>query len=199
LALWPSRSGGVFPGSIVPIDNQRVSLWRWLSHTMLRRDQIVVVATLRDPSSTTLDASAVFPIGCAARIIAGQRLDDGIRRVIVHGICRVRIVDELAKKTRLAPMTSPYVRIEALVDPDVFEVAPSVERRLRQLAERAFPDSYVLTAMQTVRHAGQLADLIASNLDLDATGQQEILAMLDVRERITRVTEILESRAGYRA
>jgi Lon protease-like protein len=109
LALWPLGNASLFPGSIVPIVTQRVSLWQWLNHTVLRRDQIVAVATLRDPSSTTLNASALFPIGCAARIIECERLDNGIRRITVHGICRVRIVHELAKKTRLAQNASPYV------------------------------------------------------------------------------------------
>ena len=197
LALWPVRNASLFPGSIIPIDTQRVSLWQWLSHTMLRQDQIVAIATLRDPSSTTLNASAVFPIGCAARIIEGERLDNGIRRVIVHGLCRVRIVHTLEKKTRLAQQTSPYVRIEALVDSDALQVAPAVER-LKQLAEHAFPIPDALADLKKAQHGGQLADLIASILDLDAPRQQELLDMLDVRERIARVTDILESRVGYR-
>jgi ATP-dependent Lon protease len=175
---------------IYEFNTQQLSPWQRWSHTLLRRDQVVCVAALRDPSSTTRNAEDVFQVGCAVLIQEIKRLEGPVRRVRVHGLCRVRIAQGLAKSNRYQ-----QVRVQKLVEKGDTEVGSSVER-LKQLAQRLFPLSNIFESMQKVQDGGKLADVIAAYADLEVWQQQTILEATDVRERIARMIELLESIAG---
>lgn len=59
----------------------------------------------------TKDDGGLYRIGCAGRIISYNETFDGRYEIVLHGICRFRIMDELAQKSgfrRIAPDWSTY-------------------------------------------------------------------------------------------
>jgi ATP-dependent Lon protease len=132
-------------------------------------------------------------MGCVARIVQAKPIESGQHEIHLHGVCRIRILHELSRRTHFAKQTSPFVRIECLPDPADYRDAPAVAR-LKQLADRLHTSPNEVATLRTIRHGGQLADLVASYTDLGMNERQELLETLDVRERVARTIQLLESR-----
>jgi len=180
----------LFPFMIAPviINDER---GKRLVEDTLKGNRIVGVFT-RNPT-TAEDAPSeqrIYSLGTAAAVLKMLRMPDGTIRLLIHGLRRVRRIETLS--------TDPYlsIRVEVIVEPQVADKqaramilnAQSLMRRAVELS--SLPDDLAIAVMN-VSDAGRLADLIASNLSLQVTEQQEILEITDPKARLERVLVIL--------
>lgn len=129
-------------------------------------------------------------VGVAAAILKMLRIPDGSIRLLVHGVSRIRIQQELA--------TEPFLRARIEVieedvpqDPETQALTKSAQSMLQHIVSMSsIPDDLVVAA-NNIREPGKLADLIASNLSLPVEQQQEILEIINVKMRLKRILEIL--------
>ena len=142
-------------------------------------------AKLNDPSSDDL-----YRIGTLSHI---ERMikSDGEINAQIKGISRIRILEFMDD--------SPYLmaRVEEVVE----EVAdtPEIKALTNHLVaefKRAinlgkFVDFLVFMNVMSENTPSQLADLVASVLDLRPTERQELLEETDVRKRLEKIVEIL--------
>ena len=90
-----------------------------------------------DPGETGLsvpDGTALYPIGCAGRIASFQETDDGRFLITLRGLCRFRIVEELAMRRGYRRMVVDFSRYAADLD-DTGGFAVDRERLLAALRE----------------------------------------------------------------
>jgi Lon protease-like protein len=139
----------------------------------------------------------IHSIACLGQIIADQKLDDGRYNLLLRGVARVRIVEEVSSDKLYR---SARVRILHDVPLEDAEGEAFHRHKLLDLAPRLFPQpgevkqEFRKLLMSTTPIA-VLGDIVAFALPLAAAFKQELLEELDVGKRLRALTAHLEANA----
>ncbi|MDQ3036055.1 MAG: endopeptidase La [Myxococcota bacterium] len=191
LPILPLRNSVLFPASVVPVNVGRARSVRLIEESFGRdRPTIGVVAQLaadvEDP-----EFEQVYELGTVARVLKVIRLSSGNYSVVLQGIARMRILEPSGRvpymRARVQRIHEPPTR-----DTEIDALATALRESARKLGELLPHQTREQTLqLDNVVDPGALADLVATNLPV-ATGQkQQILQILDVRERLRRVAELV--------
>jgi Lon protease-like protein len=194
LKIFPLPEVVLFPGTPGPF-HVFEPRYRAMVKAALSGDRLIAVATLRDPADASRSRAPVFPVAGAGFIEADERLPDGRFNILLRGVARVRLVEEILETGR------PYREFRVDVMDDVCPpggpsaLAPEVstlERCVLELARRSEADSGardLAEAVARMRVPGRLADAVAAALVSDTGSRIAILEELDVGRRIGLVVD----------
>jgi Lon protease-like protein len=136
-------------------------------------------------------------IGCLGKIVAEQRLEGDRYNLLLRGLRRVRLLDEL--QTDRSYRTA---RVEVLHDAGGLDAAATAElrRRLGEYLPRwvppdAAPSEQFRKLLDSELPAGTLCDVFGFALPLDVSLKQQLLEELDVAERARRLLAVLRESA----
>ncbi len=191
--VLPLRDTVLFPNSFMPLAVARESSVKLIDEA-IAGGKLIGVFTQKDPTQEEPGQDDLHPIGTLTHIHKMFKLPDGSLRLIVQGLARIRLV-------RLSEQT-PYLRAEVVEaaettrESDTIEVDAlqrNVRTNFQQVVQLSPVLSEDLTALAAnITGAGRLADFIASSLSTIGTGvKQELLATLDVRQRMAELNRIL--------
>jgi len=204
LKIFPLPGAVVFPGTPAPF-HVFEPRYRAMTADALAGDRLLAVATLRSPGLAELARAPVHPVACAGFLEAHERLDDGRYNVLLRGISRVRLLEEVEGTGR------PYreFRVEVLEDryppggPQALATeVEALEQVVLELARRLPADSGapdLAEAVARMRVPARMADLVAAAVSGDAGTRLRILEELVVARRIELVIREVASallRAG---
>src|SRR5205809_6503529 len=189
LSILPVRGFVVFPGTVVPLNVQRAASLKLLDDT-LPRTKVIGLLTQRDETKEDPDPQDLHSVGTAALVLKLLRQSDDHVVVIAQGLRRFSLRKIIA--------TSPFLRAE--VDLPKAVSAPQTKeweatfRNLRDSAAKLFeliPDApeQVRLMILNIDNAEQLADFLASNLNIEVAEKQAILEELDVEKRVRAVQQ----------
>lgn len=193
LPILPLRNSVLFPASVVPVNVGRarsVRLVEEVSGSGENRPLIGVVAQ-RKPETEDPGYADIFNVGTVARILKVIRLSSGNYSVVLQGVSRMRIL-EVESKTPCM-----YARIERIQQPPAIgEEVEALAAHLREAARELtkllpYQPRDASSILDQVREPGSLADLVASNLPVSNDAKQEILATLNVRDRLHAVLALV--------
>jgi ATP-dependent Lon protease len=189
----PLRDTVLFPNSFMPLAVARESSVKLIDEA-IAGGKVIGVFTQKDPTSEEPGQDDLYPIGTLTHIHKMFKLPDGSLRLIVQGLARLQLQRVTA--------TKPYLRadvteaMEQLKEADSLEI-DALQRNVRQNFQQVVQLSPVLSEdlnalASNISEPGRLADFIASNLGTVGTAaKQELLTMLDVRERMAELNRIL--------
>jgi len=183
----------VFPYIIVPLSVARPASLAAVDRA-LAGDRAVVLVAQRDADDDEPGEDDVYRVATAGLIMRMLKLPDGRIRILVQGVARVRI-DHLTRRepylearvTRLDESESgaaPSLASEALVR----SVKDSLDRAAN-LGRGISPEVLVIAA--NLEDPGRLADLVASNLELDVGEAQAVLETREPGERLAAAASLL--------
>ena len=194
LPLLPLRDVVVFPHMVIPLFVGRVKSIKALELAMEADRRIMLVAQ-KTASKDEPSADDLFEVGTISTILQMLKLPDGTVKVLVEGQHRAKLLS-------VTDLESHFVaRCE-----DVSVSQPSGKQlseieALRRAVSQQF-DQYVklnkkipseiLTSIAGIDDAGRLADTIAAHLPLKLDYKQEVLNLVDVKERLENLFEQLE-------
>ena len=194
VSILPVRGMVVFPGTVVPLTIRRPASLKMLDET-LPRQKIIGLFSQRKEEETSPPPEGLYHTGVAAHILKLLRQTDGVVMILAQAFSRIRIKSFV--------QTDPYFRaeVEALAS-----VAASVDEkewtaRVNNLRSAALqlldltPDApeQARTVIMNITDAGQLADFLASNLNIDVQQKQDLLEELDVARRVNQVQQRLSA------
>lgn len=198
LSLLPLRDTVIFPMVVSPLAAGRESSIKLIDDAVTSGNRVIGVAAMRDPSIEHPSLDDIYPIGTAVIIHTMMRLPD-VLRLIVQGIQRLRIVEAI--------QTEPYLRVRVEVLQEKTDYTPEELMEIEALRRNvgnvfkkvvslspSIPDE-LQAIPDTITRPGLLADSIASNLPIPTAEKQELLEMVDVRERLKRLLSILTREA----
>ena len=191
LPLIPLRNMVVFPQMIVPLFIGRSKSVKALQDT-LAKEKMVVFASQKNEEVEEPGPKDICTIGTLSEVVQMLALPDGTTKILVEGICRVRI-EKFTQET-------PYFRvaISRIAEPE--EISVEGEALIRTVIKQ-FEDyvklnrripSETLMSIVNVENPGRLADLISSYLTLKVEEKQAILEALTVEKRLRKLSEVLE-------
>ncbi|PYI96070.1 MAG: endopeptidase La [Verrucomicrobia bacterium] len=189
LSILPMRGFVVFPGTVVPLNVQRAASLRLLDET-LPRTKVIGLLTQRDETKEDPEPQDLHSVGTAALVLKLLRQSDDHVVVIAQGLRRFSL--------RKIISTSPFLRAEVdlpnSISPPKTKESEATFRNLRDSAAKLFeltPDApeQVRLMILNIDNAEQLADFLASNLNIDVAEKQAILEELDVEKRVHAVQQ----------
>ncbi len=186
LLLVPVREIVLFPGVVMPLIASRPDTEAVLQEAA-RASRNFVVVLQRSSDTENPRLSDLHPIGAEGRLLRYVTGRDGRHHAIAQGIGRVRLLD-MVDGAELRT-----TRVERIAEPATS--GADVDARFHQLRERALETLSLLeqappelaAAVQSVEQPGQLADMVASLLDLTPPEKQEILETIPLLARLDRV------------
>ncbi len=187
LSILPMRGFVVFPGTVVPLNVQRAASLKLLDET-LPRTKVIGLVTQRDETKEDPEPQDLYSIGTAVLVLKLLRQSDDHVIVIAQGLRRFSLRKIIA--------TSPFLRAEVdlpnSISPPQTKEWEATFRNLRDSAAKLFeltPDApeQVRLMILNIDNAEQLADFLASNLNIDVAEKQAILEELDVEKRVRAV------------
>jgi len=193
--IFPLPSSVLIPGGHLPL-HVFEPRYRRLVADALAGDQVIGIALLEPGWEAEYEKSPpVRPIMGVGIIRAADRMVDGRFNIVVEGVLRARIVEEL-------PTDTPYrvVRAEDVPDRIPAEKEGEIQSQaqlLRRLAvdlAAALPDASGRAFAQACireKNPGRLADLAGAAVLIDARERQEFLEETDVSRRLRMASDAL--------
>ncbi|MCB9722850.1 MAG: endopeptidase La [Spirochaetaceae bacterium] len=193
LPVLPLKNTVLFPYLLSPLLVNTPASQRLVDEVLLRPDRLMVCTAVKRDVAGPPGPDDVYSVGTVLRIVKMLKFPDDSYRLLVQGVARVH----LGRFTT----TDPFLRAEIERREDVGEEDESVEMTalVRSVAQqfstlvsespRLSDELQVLVA--NLADPSKLADLVASNLDLDVAGKQQILEADHVGIRLRLVLDQL--------
>ncbi len=190
IPLFPLPNVVLFPGVFLPLHifEER---YRALTRDALAGDRIIGMTLLRPGFEADYDGRPpIYPIGCAGVISHSDRLPDGRFNIVLHGLSKFRIVEELTdgdyRRARIEPLT---------------EVTDAAARGIiKEMRTRI--ETLLLTALKAteVQIPSSLSDedlvhALCQYLQFEPAERQALLECEGSVERARALTEFLEMQA----
>ena len=180
----------IFPGMIAPLiveSAQSVQLIddvvagdRWVGLVLQKK------AELKSPNPEDL-----YTVGCAGKILRMLKYPENVVRILIEGVRRFKTISFVEK--------SPYLKAKVEYIEEKVEKSIEVEAMARKALEM-FEQIIKMTpalaeqikiAQLTTSNPGQLADIIASNLNINLEERQTLLETIDVKQRLSILIPLL--------
>jgi Lon protease-like protein len=185
LPVLPLKNTVLFPYLLSPLLVNTPASQRLIDDVLVRPDRLMVCTAVKRDVSGPPGPDDVYTVGTVLRVVKMLKFPDDSYRLLVQGVSRVLL-------TRFTA-TEPFLRAEIAPIEDTGEEDESVEttalvRSVSQLFSTLVSESSRLSDELQVLVANlddpsKLADLVASNLDLDVAGKQQILEASNVGAR----------------
>jgi Lon protease-like protein len=193
--LFPLPNLVMFPQVVQPLHIFEPR-YRQMTTDALDGDRLIAVVLLRPGWEANYAGQPdLHRVACLGRIVVQQRLDDGRFNILLRGLDRIRLLEEVntGKLYRSA-------RAEILQDTHL--PPADVDRKLRRHLARRVPawfegQNTVLTQFRKLLKSNQplgvLCDILAFALPLDAEKKQELLELQNVELRTRQLLHEMDT------
>ena len=193
LPLLPLRDVVVYPHMVIPLFVGREKSIAALEQAMVEDKQVLLVAQ-RDAAEDDPGLEHIYTHGTVAAVLQLLKLPEGTVKVLVEGRRRARIKSlESAHNYHRATIES----IHSTGDQNDRETQLVAQNLLANFeryvsASKKVPPE-VVTSLAGIDDPGRLADTIAAQISLDLAQKQEVLEIINVRERLEHLTGLMEA------
>lgn len=190
--MIPLRGLSVFPNMVLHFDIGREKSINALEKAMVMNQHIFLVSQ-KDDNTDLPTPEDFYHVGTVGKIKQMLKLPGDSIRVLVEGVCRGRIEEILFE----VPYFKCKVRI--LEEADATAEDPEAEALMRTVLSSF--DEYininqnlspeVFASVVTIEDPGRMADMIGSHMEIRLEDKQQLLEILDPKERLEKLNEIL--------
>ena len=185
ISIFPLAGALLFPGMHLPLHIFEERYKALINDAMARDRQIGMIQP-----KTAEDVPDLFDVGCLGKIIDIEAMDDGRFNVVLEGVARFRVLEELDATTAFR-----QVRAEIEDNLEADEVLASAERAALEIESRKFAD---LQGYQVDWDSiGRLDDNsfvngIAQIAPFDAASKQALLEVDGLSNRSELIIQLLQ-------
>ena len=186
LSILPIKATVVFPYLIVPLVVTEQKYARLIDESLME-GKIIGIFSQKSTEVEDPSTEDIYQVGTAASILKMLRFPDGSVRFLVQGLSRVRVKNfvqtkpyPVAKIEIIEEKVEKSVEVEALIR-NVLDLLKKVVDLAPYLSEEL-----QVSAINT-EDPSRLADLIASNLNINVAQKQQLLETFDTKERLRKV------------
>jgi len=188
LPVLPLKNTVLFPFLLSPLLVNTPASQQLIDEVLVRPDRLLVCAAIRRPVEGPPRADDVHEVGTVLRVVKMLKFADESYRLLVQGIARVALDEFVSEEPFLRARIRPLVDSGDLDSVEVAALTRNLSQQFGTLvseSSRLSDDLQVLVA--NLDDPSKLADLVASNLELDVEGKQRILETTDVPDRLRLV------------
>ena len=189
--LLPLRDIVVFPSMVVPLFVGREKSIKALQEVM-KTDKSIVLVSQKNSEIDDPETKDIYGYGCLSKVLQLLKLPDGTVKVLVEGEKRVKIHETTKENSNFLSCN-----IEIIEDTNKTKecelFALSIVKKFEKLLvinKRDLSDS--VNSIKKLKDPSQIADNVASNLNLQIFEKQELLETFDLRKRLEKINELVE-------
>ena len=190
--LLPLRDIVVFPSMVVPLFVGREKSIRALQEVM-KSDKSIVMVSQKNSEIDEPENKDIYGYGCLSKVLQLLKLPDGTVKVLVEGIKRVKIKEVTRKNSNFLSCNIEILEdTNKTKDSDLYALTLIKKfEKLLIVKKRDLSDS--INSIKKLKDPSQIADNIASNLNLQIFEKQELLEITDLRKRLEKVNQLVEN------
>lgn len=192
IPLLPLRGLLVYPGMVLHLDVGREKSVQALEQVMVG-DQEIFLASQKEVSIEDPKEDEIYNLGTITIIKQMLKLPNGTLRVLVEGKQRAEVKQYLSNDEYFEVEVETYeddtskdVEAEALMRSLLDQFRGYIKLSKKLSAE-------VLASVEDIEEPGRLADVVASHMSLKIREKQDILEILEVKERLRKLINILQN------
>ncbi|HKR04169.1 MAG TPA: endopeptidase La [Bacteroidia bacterium] len=192
LSILPLRNTVLFPGVVIPITVGRDKSINLIKDAY-KSDKIIGVVAQKDVSIEDPNFEDLNKIGTVAYILKMLRMPDGNTTVIIQGKRRFEMKEMVQNepyiKAKIAPLADKKPDKK---EKEFLAIVDSLKDISLQIIQQS-PNipSEAGFAIRNIESPSFLINFISSNMNADVERKQQLLEMIDVKERANRVLEYL--------
>jgi ATP-dependent Lon protease len=193
LPVLPISEAVIFPAMMVPLVLTDTNLVR-LADDCLAGDKILGTFAQRetgDDEEDPADRDLIYQVGTAVKIQKMLRFPDGSMRMLGQGIARCRIREFVRDEPYMVARVE-LITEEVQDDSRTLAYMRGVANNFLKIIDSSETLSDELkVVVMNIDEPGRLADLIASNLDIEVAEKQAILEERSPRKRLQLLSKIV--------
>jgi len=189
--VLPLRDIVVFPSMVIPLFVGRKKSIKTLQEVM-KTDKSIVLVSQKNSEIDEPESKDIYGYGCLSKVLQLLKLPDGTVKILVEGEKRVKIHEILKENSNFL-----RCNIEIVEDTNITKVSDLYAlnlvkkfEKLLILNKRDLSDT--INSIKKIKNPSQIADNIASNLNLQIFEKQELLEIIDLRKRLEKINELVE-------
>ncbi len=191
LPLLPLRDVAIFPHMVTGLDVGREASVAAVQQAM-QGDAYIVTVMQYNSAVENPGAGDLYTIGTVAKVKQVLQLPEGILRVLIEGIARVRIQETRLEKGMMWAVIEDCEEINegtALIE----TYRRDIVRRFSEWVEHSqlAMDEEALAGFRQMTDPGQVADFVAIHLALQPAARQRLLEEISVYRRLYEVRKLL--------
>ena len=193
--ILPLRDIVIFPSMVVPLFVGREKSIVALQEVM-KTDKSIVLVAQKNPEIDEPESKDIYGFGCLSKVLQLLKLPDGTVKILVEGIKRVKILEvKNSSQNFLTCEIQPVADTNKNKESNVYSqnLIKKFEK-LTILNKKDLNDS--IGALKKLNDPSQIADNIASNLELQIFEKQELLELTDLRKRLEKVYKLVEKESS---
>ncbi|AGH81673.1 ATP-dependent protease La [Psychromonas sp. CNPT3] len=192
LPVLPLRDVVVYPHMVIPLFVGREKSIKCLEAAMDLGKKVLLVAQ-KEASLDDPDMQELYQVGTVANILQLLKLPDGTVKVLVEGVQRAKIIENIDNKDYF------FAKIEVLESEDVDakeedalmrSVIGQFESYIK-LNKKIPPE--VLASVNGIDEAARLADTIAAHMPLNLEDKQAVLELSSITDRFEFLMAMMET------
>ncbi len=192
IPLLPLRDVVVYPHMVIPLFVGREKSIAALEAAMASDKQIMLVAQ-RNASDDDPAESDIYRVGTVSTILQMLKLPDGTVKVLVEGGARGHISKaRFGEEGGVADVRELDNQMPSESEQDALSrsLLAKFEEYVK-LSKKVAPE--IMNSVSSIDEVSRLADTISAQLQLKLEEKQDVLEMVDVRERVEHLVALMES------
>lgn len=191
LALLPLKNVVILPKSIIPVIVGRASSVEAVEYA-LKNNQPIFITAQKHPDIEHPAQSDLFLYGTKGIILQVMRMPKGTLKILVEGICRARIITT--------------EKIDNFIGAHIEELKDTAEHSIElEAIWRNLKDTYnnyikinskspsdLFHNVKSVEDMDNVTDTLAVHINLSFDERQEILELVDLKERMLKLISLLQ-------
>jgi ATP-dependent Lon protease len=188
--LLPLRDIVVFPSMVVPLFVGREKSIKALQEVM-KTDKSIVLVSQKNSEIDEPENKDIYSYGCLSKVLQLLKLPDGTVKVLVEGEKRVKI-HEITKEDKNFLSCNVEIIEDRNKTKESELFALSLVKKFEKLLILNKRDFDSINSIKKLKEPGQIADNIASNLNLQIFEKQELLEIIDLKKKLEKINGLVE-------
>jgi ATP-dependent Lon protease len=190
LPILPLSDLVLFPRIVMPLALHEEAAQR-LVNEVLVQDKIFGVLASRQEKPEGYGPDNLYQVGTAAVILKMRKPEDDSMRLLIQGLYRFRVEKFVGLEPYLAAEITPIVE-EYEPDLELEALVSSAKGLFLKMLELSpYLPSELGALVRELSDPRMLADITAGSLNIAKAEKQELLEMVDVKERLRRVLSFI--------
>ncbi len=192
IPVLPLRDVVVYPHMVIPLFVGRDKSIKALESAMEADKQIMLVAQ-KSAAQDDPEADDMYRIGTVSTILQLLKLPDGTVKVLVEGGERARLLHFMENEEFFKAQVS-VLKSDQPSEREAEVLVRSVMNQFDQyvkLNKKVPPE--ILSSLSGIEDPARLADTIAAHMALKLDEKQNVLEVVDIRERLEQLMALMES------
>jgi ATP-dependent Lon protease len=190
--VLPLRDVVVYPHMVIPLFVGREKSVRALDKAMEGNKQILLVAQ-KSAVEDDPEIGGIYSVGTLSNILQLLKLPDGTIKVLVEGAQRAQIV-EFTDSDAMFTASAELLEASSEDDKEIDILSRAAMHQFDQyvkLNKKVPPE--ILSSLASIDDPSRLADTIAAHMSIKIEEKQNVLAFIDIHERLEYLIQLMES------